>query len=109
MQTVASALKSIPKPEIANMNLLRQVEWLKSNKVKKIFSGRCSVSTNHESCVLALNYRDREKILLAMPFDPAKSGGHEVCSSVHPRLHCVCIANICGLATALSGKTGATL
>jgi hypothetical protein len=50
-----------------------------------------------------------KKILLAMPFDLAKSGGHEVCSSVHPRLHCVCIANIRGLATALSGKTGATL
>jgi hypothetical protein len=44
-----------------------------------------------------------------MLLDLAKSGGHEVCSSVHPRLHCVCIANICGLATALSGKTGATL
>ncbi len=44
-----------------------------------------------------------------MPLDPAKSGGHEVCSSVHPRLHCVCIANICGLATAFSGKTGATV
>ena len=44
-----------------------------------------------------------------MLLDLAKSGGHEVCSSVHPRLHCVCIANICGLATALSGKTGAAL
>ena len=44
-----------------------------------------------------------------MPLDPAKSGGHEVCSSVHRRLHWVCIANICGLATALSGKTGATV
>lgn len=44
-----------------------------------------------------------------MLLDLAKSGGHEVCSSVHPRLHCVCIANICGLATALSGKAGATV
>jgi len=44
-----------------------------------------------------------------MLLDLAKSGGHEVCSSVHPRLHCVCIANICGLATSLSGKTGATV
>jgi hypothetical protein len=109
MQTVASAWKNIPKPEIANMNLLRQVEWLESYKVKKILSERYSVSTNHESRVLALIYRDRAKILLAMPLDLAKSDGHEVCSNVHPRLHCVCIANICGLATALSGKTGATL
>jgi hypothetical protein len=44
-----------------------------------------------------------------MPLGPAKSGGHEVCSRIHPRLHCVCIANICGLATALSGKAGATV
>jgi len=44
-----------------------------------------------------------------MQLDLAKSGGHEVCSSVHPRLHCVCIANIRGLATALSGKAGATV
>jgi hypothetical protein len=44
MQTVASAWKNIPKPEIANMNLLRQVEWLKSYKVKKILSERRSVS-----------------------------------------------------------------
>jgi len=106
---VASAWKNIPKPEIANMNLLCQVEWLKSYKVKKILSERCSASTNHESPVLSLIYRDREKILLAMPFDLAKSDGHEVCSSVYPRFHCVCIANICGLATAVSGKTGATL
>ena len=84
--------------------------------VKKILSERCSVSTNyelritnHESPVLALIYRDREKILLAMPLDLAMSDGHEVCSSVHPRLHCICIANICGLATALSGKAGATV
>ena len=82
---------------------------VKSYKVKKILSERCSVSTNHASRVPVLNYRDREKILLAMLLDLGKSGGHEVCSSVHPRLHCACIANICGLATALSGKTGATL
>jgi hypothetical protein len=44
-----------------------------------------------------------------MLLDPAKSGRHEVCSSVHHRLHWVCIANICGLATALSGKAGATV
>jgi hypothetical protein len=55
------------------------------------------------------NYRDRAKILLAMPLDFAKSGGHEVCSSVRPRLHCFYIASICGLATALSGKAGATV
>jgi hypothetical protein len=56
-----------------------------------------------------LNYRDREKILLAMQHDPAKSGGHEVCSRVSTRLHCVCISSIRGFATALSSKTGATL
>jgi len=49
------------------------------------------------------------KKLLAMPLDLAKSGGHEVCSRVRNCLHCICIANICGLATALSGKTGATV
>jgi hypothetical protein len=74
----------------------------KPKKLKNSFSRR-NVSTNRESRGLSLNYRDREKILLAMPLDPAKSGGHEVCSSVHRRLHWVCIANICGVATALSG------
>jgi hypothetical protein len=44
-----------------------------------------------------------------MPLDPAKSGGHEVCSRVRTRLHWVCIASIRGFATALSGKTGATV
>ena len=44
-----------------------------------------------------------------MPHDPAKSGGHEVCSRVHIRLHCVCIANICGFATALPGKARAAV
>jgi len=50
-----------------------------------------------------------QKILLAMPLDPAKSGEHEVCSRVRIGLHCVCIANICGFATALPGKAGATV
>ena len=62
--------------------------------------------TNYESHWLVRNYRDRAKILLAMSLDPAKSGGHEVCSRVRTRLHCVCIANICGFATALPGKAG---
>ena len=44
-----------------------------------------------------------------MLLDLAKSGGHEVCSRFRNCLHCICIANICGLATALSGKTGATV
>ena len=82
---------------------------MKKLKSEKDPFSRRSVSTNRESRGLALNYRDREKILLAMPLDPAKSGGHEVCSSVHRRLHWVGIANICGLATALSGKAGATV
>ena len=56
-----------------------------------------------------LNYSDGEEIFLAIPFDLAKSGGHEMCSRVHPRLRCVCSANTRGLATALSGKTGATI
>jgi hypothetical protein len=58
---------------------------------------------------LSHNYRDREKILLAMPLDLAKCGGHEVCSRVRTRLHCVCIANIRGFATALPCKTSATV
>jgi hypothetical protein len=82
---------------------------VKKLKSEKDPFGRRNVSTNRESRGLALNYRDREKILLAMPLDPAKSGGHEVCSSVHRRLHWVCIANVCGPATALSGKAGATV
>jgi hypothetical protein len=61
------------------------------------------------SLLHTLNYRDREKILLAMQHDPAKSGGHEVCSRGSTRLHCVCISSIRGFATALSSKTGATL
>jgi hypothetical protein len=64
---------------------------------------------NYESRWLARNYRDREKILLAMPLDFVKSGGHEVCSRVRARLHCVCLANICGFATALPGKASATV
>jgi hypothetical protein len=59
--------------------------------------------------LLGPNYRDRAKILLAMRPNLAKTGGHEVCSTAHIRLHCVCIANICGFATALSGKTGAAI
>ncbi len=55
------------------------------------------------------NYRDREKILLAMPLDLAKTGGHEVCSRVRNHVRCVCIANIRSFATALSGKTGAAI
>ena len=64
---------------------------------------------NYESRWLARNYREREKILLAMPHDPAKSGEHEVCSHVRNRVHRVCIANICGFATALPGEAGATV
>lgn len=59
--------------------------------------------------MLALNYRDREKILLAMQLDPAKSGGHEVCSRVRARLHSGCISGIRSFAAALSGETGATV
>jgi len=109
MQTVASAWKIIPKPEIANMNLLCQVEWSKSHKVKNILSEQCNVSTNHESRAIPLNYRDREKILLAMPLELAKTGGHEVCSRIRTHLHCVCIPNICGFATALPGKASAAV
>jgi hypothetical protein len=44
-----------------------------------------------------------------MPLDFAKSGGHEVCSRIRARLYCVPFANIRGVATALSGKAGATV
>ena len=44
-----------------------------------------------------------------MALDLAKSGGHEVCSRIRARLYCLCIANIRGVATALSGKAGATV
>ncbi len=53
-----------------------------------------------------LNYREREKIFLALPFDFAKTGGHEVCSRIHPRLRFVSVANIRRVATAVSGKAG---
>jgi hypothetical protein len=53
-----------------------------------------------------LNYREREKIFLALPFDFAKTGGHEVCSRIRPRLRFVSVANIRGVATAVSGKAG---
>jgi hypothetical protein len=41
-----------------------------------------------------------------MPLDFAKSGGHEVCSRIRARLYCVRVANIRGVATALSGEAG---
>jgi len=44
-----------------------------------------------------------------MPLDLAKTGGHEVCSRVRTRLHCVCIPNICGFATALPGEASAAV
>jgi hypothetical protein len=65
--------------------------------------------TNHPSRGLTPNYRDREKILLAMLLDLAKTGGHEVCSRIPARFPCVCIASIRGFTTALPGKTGTTV
>ena len=44
-----------------------------------------------------------------MLLDLAKTGGHEVCSRIRARLYCVCIANIRGVATALSGEAGAAV
>ncbi len=44
-----------------------------------------------------------------MPFDFDKSGGHEVCSRIRARLGFVSIANIRGVAAALSGKASATV
>jgi hypothetical protein len=41
-----------------------------------------------------------------MPLDFAKSGGHEVCSRIRARLCCVRVADISGVAPALSGKAG---
>ena len=58
---------------------------------------------------LVPNYREHEKILLAMPLDFDKSGRHEVCSRIRRRLYCLYIAKLRGVATALSGKAGATV
>jgi hypothetical protein len=80
----------------------------KSPAIERSCSGLV-IASSFGSCRLLNNYRDRAKILLAMSSDPAKSGGHEVCSSVHTRPHWVCIANLRGFATALSGETGATI
>jgi len=44
-----------------------------------------------------------------MLLDLAKSGGHEVCSRIRACLCCLCITNIRGVATALSGKAGAAV
>jgi len=44
-----------------------------------------------------------------MPLDLAKTGGHEVCSRVRDFLHSICIANICGLATALPSEASAAV
>ena len=42
---------------------------------------------------------------MAIDFD--KSDEHEIRSSVYIRFPCACIADICGLATAISSKTRA--
>jgi hypothetical protein len=44
-----------------------------------------------------------------MSRDFVKRRGHEVCSTVHIRLRCIRIANICGFATTVSGEAGATV
>jgi len=44
-----------------------------------------------------------------MPLHLANTGGHEVCSRIHACLYCLCIANIRGVATALSGEAGAAV
>jgi hypothetical protein len=86
-----------------------KVQWRIHVGVPPAKSARFNASTNNGSLGLDLNYHDREKILLAMLLDPAKSGGHEVCSRVRPHLRSVCIASIRGFATALSSKTGASI
>jgi hypothetical protein len=65
--------------------------------------------TNQKSRALAPNYREREKILLAMLLDFVKSGGHEVCSRICARLCCVYFANVRGVAAAFSGKADTTV
>jgi hypothetical protein len=72
--------------------------------IERIFLERCRSLANHAVRAFALNYRDREKNLLAMSFDPAKSGGHEVCNPVRTRLYCVCNASLRGFTTALPCK-----
>ena len=59
--------------------------------------------------LLSLITVNAKKILLAIPLDPAKTGGHEVCSPVRARLYCAYIANLRGFATALPGKTRAAV
>jgi hypothetical protein len=44
-----------------------------------------------------------------MLLDPAKSGGHEVCSRIRASLYCVCISNLRGFETAISRKTRAAV
>jgi len=58
---------------------------------------------------LRLNYREREKILLAMPLDFVKSGGHEVCSRIRAGVCCVDFPNVRSVATAFSSKAGTAL
>jgi hypothetical protein len=82
----------------------QKVTWLKES-----FSNCCSFLTNHACPAFVLNYRDREKILLAMSLDPAKSGGHEVCNPVRTRLYCVCNASLRGFTTALPCKASAAV
>ena len=82
---------------------------VKSYTVRRILLGDVTFLTSHESGVFALNYREHKKILLAMPLDLAKTGGHEVCSRIRARLYCLYIAKLRGVAAALSGKAGATV
>ena len=77
--------------------------------VERIFFEPCSFLTINACPAFALNYRDREKILLAMSLDPAKSGGHEVCNRLRTRLYCVCNAGIRGFTTALPCKASTTV
>jgi hypothetical protein len=109
MQTVASAWKINRKPEIANWNLLRQIEWLKKLKGEKHLSANVTFQPIASHASLPLVTVIAQKFCLPYRSILLKSAGHEVCSNVYLCLHCVCIANICGLATALSGKTGATV
>lgn len=77
--------------------------------VERIFFELCSFLTNHAFRAFALNYRDHEKILLAMSLDPAKTGGHEVCNRVRTRLYCICNGGVRGLTTALPCKASTTV
>jgi len=107
---VASAWKNNRKLEIGNLKLQDLTFLPQSARIRGSPGLRNARSVARASVRETISYPgSREKISLAIWCDPAKSGEHEVCSSVRIRLPCGCVANVGGFATALSGQTGATI